>query len=70
MENKEITLTLPHALFERIQTSATGQGKSLEALILAVLEEKYPAGAEKDSGMSQEEEDKVKERLKALGYMD
>jgi hypothetical protein len=70
MDNKEITLTLPDALFEKIKLSATGQGKTVEALILTVLEEKFPAGPEKESGMSQEEEDKVKERLKALGYMD
>ncbi len=70
MDSKEIKLTLPADLFDRLQLSATGQGKSLEALIQAVLQEKFPAASEEKSGMSQEEEDKVKERLKALGYMD
>ncbi len=41
-------------------------GHSVEDLIVGLLQDKFPA----EAGMSQEEEDKVKERLKALGYMD
>ena len=37
-----------------------------EAFLIGLLQDKFPA----EAGMSQEEEDKVKERLKALGYMD
>lgn len=70
MNNKEITLTLAEALLDKIKRSAEEQGKTLEAWIVSLLEEKFPQGSEADAGMSQEEEDKVKERLKALGYMD
>ena len=66
MENKELKLTLTEALFAQLEKEAAGQGKTVEGLIVGLLQEKYPA----ESGMTQEEEDKVKERLKALGYMD
>ncbi len=49
---------------------AEEQGKTPEAWIVSLLGEKFPQESEADAGMSQEEEDKVKERLKALGYMD
>jgi len=75
MDDKEIKLTLTEALFAQIEKEAAGQGKSVEDLIVGLLQEKYPAEAdmskeEAEAGMSKEEEDKVKERLKALGYMD
>lgn len=70
MDKNEIILLLSEALLKRIQNRAAEQGKTPEELMLSLLEEKFPEKAEADSGMSQEEEDKVKERLKALGYMD
>ncbi|MFA9453962.1 MAG: hypothetical protein ACERK6_08610 [Candidatus Aminicenantaceae bacterium] len=66
MDDKEIKITLAEALFAQIEKEAAGQSKSVEDLIVGLLQEKYPA----EAGMSLEEEDKVKERLKALGYMD
>ncbi len=70
MNDKEITLTLTEALLDKIKRSAEEQGKTPEAWIVSLLGEKFPQESEADAGMSQEEEDKVKERLKALGYMD
>lgn len=67
MEPKNLSLTLPEDLYQRIQENAQAQGKTAEDVIIGLLQEKFPAA---DAGMSQEEEDKVKERLKALGYMD
>ncbi len=66
MENKELKLELTEALFAQIEKEAAAQGKTVEDLIVGLLQDKFPA----EAGMSQEEEDKVKERLKALGYMD
>ncbi len=66
MDNKDIKLTLTEALYKKIEETAAGQGKSVEDLIVELLQEKFPV----ETGMSKEEEDKVKERLKALGYMD
>ncbi|MGB2906698.1 MAG: hypothetical protein WBB73_06345 [Candidatus Aminicenantaceae bacterium] len=66
MDDREIKITLAEALFTQIEKEAAGQGKSVEDLILGLLQEKFPA----EAGMSKAEEDKIKERLKALGYMD
>jgi hypothetical protein len=66
MNTKDIKLTLSEALYKKIEEAAAGQGKTVEALITELLNEKFPV----EAGMSQEEEEKVKERLKALGYMD
>jgi len=67
MEKKAMTLSLPEDLFQRIRDKAEKQGKTWEEMILDLLKEKYPPA---EAEMSQAEEDKVKERLKALGYMD
>ena len=66
MDSKDIKLTLTEALYKKIEETAAAQGKSMADLIVELLNEKFPA----EAGMSKEEEDKVKERLKALGYMD
>jgi hypothetical protein len=67
MEHKQLTLTLAEDLYQRIQENAQAQSKTAEDIIVGLLQEKFPVT---DAGMSKEEEDKVKERLKALGYMD
>ena len=66
MDNMDIKLTLTEALYKKIGETAAAQGKSAADLIVELLNEKFPV----EAGMSKEEEDKVKERLKALGYMD
>ena len=66
MDSKNIKLTLTDALHKKVEEAAAAQGKSVQDLIVELLQEKFPA----EAGMSKEEEDKVKERLKALGYMD
>ena len=66
MDNKDIKLNLTEALYKKIEETAAAQGKSVGDLIIELLNEKFPV----EAGMSKEEEDKVKERLKALGYMD
>jgi hypothetical protein len=38
--------------------------------VIKVLKSSLTEGGKEDEGLSKEEEDKVKERLKALGYMD
>ncbi len=70
MEKREIKLYISEALLKRIQSSAAEQGKTLEEWLVNLLEDKFPQESESEAGMSQEEEEKVKERLRALGYMD
>ena len=67
MDHKQLTIALPEELYQRIQENAQAQGKTAQDVIVGLLQEKFPGT---DAGMSKEEEDKVKERLKALGYMD
>jgi len=60
---------IPTLLYEKIeQEIASSEIKSVEDYVIKLLEEKFL----KDSGgdLSKEDEDKVKERLKALGYID
>ena len=66
MDSKDLKLTLTEALYKKIEETAAAQGKSVGDLIVELLNEKFPV----EAGMSKEEEDKIKERLKALGYMD
>jgi ribosomal protein L19E len=60
---------IPTSLYEKVEEEiASSEIKSVEDYVIKLLEEKFL----KDSGgdLSKEDEDKVKERLKALGYMD
>jgi len=60
---------IPTSLYEKIEEKiGSSEKKSVEEYVIKLLEEKFL----KDSGgdFSKEDEDKVKERLKALGYMD
>ena len=70
MDKKEIRLELTESLLKKIQKSAAELGKTSEEYLVNLLEEKFPEEADAEAGMSQAEEDKIKERLKALGYMD
>ena len=66
-DKKKIFITT--SLYEKIEEKiASSETKSVEEYVIKLLEEKFL----KDSGgdLSKEDEDKVKERLKALGYMD
>jgi len=60
---------IPTLLYEKVEEEiASSETKSVDEYMIKLLEEKFL----KDSGgnLSNEDEDKVKERLKALGYMD
>ena len=60
---------IPTSLYEKVKEEIAGSEiNSVDEYVINLLEEKLP----KDSGknLSKEDEDKVKERLKALGYMD
>ena len=68
MEKELTPVSIPADLYKRIEEKLTESGAtSVETLIIQLLEEKYP---KPEADLSQDEEDKVKERLKALGYMD
>jgi len=68
MEKELTTISIPTDLYKIIEEKMPESGAaSVEEHIVQLLKEKFPMpGAD----LSQDEEDKVKERLKALGYMD
>ena len=71
MEKDRIAVSIAQSLYKRIEEEIKNTGdESIEAYINKVLNEKL-AGEKSDSDeLSDEDEEKVKERLKALGYMD
>ncbi|XRO75837.1 CopG family transcriptional regulator [Methanocaldococcus sp. 28A] len=72
-ERKYTTVSIPIQLYEKIKKRIEGTGFTSVSdyvtyvlrEVLASLEEK-----EKEEVFSEEEEEKVKERLRALGYLD
>ena len=69
MDKENATITIPASLFEKIEAHVKSSGKeSVEEYIVRILEESLPK-TEADKGLSEEDEEKVKERLKALGYL-
>ena len=71
MSEELITIKIPASLFKRIEKALAGTDKNtVEEYIISLLEEKVPAEPAREESLSDEDEEKIKERLKALGYMD
>lgn len=71
MEKEFIDITIPAALYKRIEDKIKGADiASVRDYVVKVVEASLPSEVDSSEGLSQEEEDKVKARLKALGYMD
>ena len=71
-EKKYTTISIPTPLAEKIKRRIQGTGfHSLSSYVTYVLREVI-AGTEEESRevFSKEDEEKVKERLRALGYLD
>ncbi len=68
MEKELTTISIPSDLYKIIEEKLSeSEAASVEEYIVQLLKEKFPLPEE---DLSQDEEDKIKERLKALGYMD
>lgn len=60
-------ISIPEDLYKRIEAAVSGSGDDeVRDAVIKALEEKWPGGTD----FSSEDEEKVKARLKALGYMD
>jgi CRISPR/Cas system type I-B associated protein Csh2 (Cas7 group RAMP superfamily) len=71
MENESIDISIPAELFKQIEEKIKDTDvASVQDYVIKVLKGSLTEGGKEDEGLSKEEEDKVKERLKALGYMD
>ena len=71
MKQEKKSVLLPAELYEKIgeRVSATGFG-SVDEYVIFVLEEVLKDEEEGDQAMSKEDEEEVKKRLKALGYLE
>ena len=70
--NKYTTISIPTLLAEKIKKRIEGTGfNSLSSYVTYVLREVISGiGEESEEAFSKEDEEKVKDRLRALGYLD
>ncbi len=71
MDEELMTVSIPASLYRKIEALIKGtETASVSSYVIRVLREKL--SQEKDAGevFSKEDEEKIKERLKALGYID
>ena len=71
MDKEFTTVSLPTSLYKKIEEKIKGtEITSVASYIGKVLREHFAKEDASPEVFSQEEEEKVKERLKALGYID
>jgi metal-responsive CopG/Arc/MetJ family transcriptional regulator len=71
MEKDLLTVSIPASLYKKIEETIKGTGDaSVSDYIAKALREKLAKEEKKGDSFSEEDEEKVKERLKALGYID
>lgn len=63
------TISIPAQLFERIEKEIEGTGLSVSGYVIHVLEEILSESEEEES-FTKEDEELVKARLRALGYIE
>lgn len=69
MEKDKSQISIPKDLFQKIEDEIKGSDvNSVDEFVVRMLREKFPGDS--DDSFSKEDEEKVKERLKALGYID
>ena len=71
MDKDFMDIAIPTSLYKQIEEKIKGSDvASVQDFVVKILKENLPKSEESAEGLSKDEEDKVKERLKALGYMD
>ena len=71
MKGEKKAVSLPVELYSKIeQRAAATEFRSVDEYVAFVLEEVLKEEGEEDRAFSKEEEEQVKDRLKALGYLD
>jgi len=70
--DKDVTdVSIPASLYKKIEDTIKGtEFSSVADYVTKALREKLSQAAGPDDGFTKEDEEKVKERLKALGYID
>lgn len=71
MSEKAKSVSIPADIYDRIAERVKVTGfSSVDEYVLFILEEVLKDEGEEGTAYSQEEEEEVKKRLKALGYLD
>lgn len=71
MDKKFTTVEIPTDIYDQIEEKIKNtEVLSAADFILTLLKEKLSKDQKETDSLSSEDEEKVKERLKALGYMD
>ncbi len=70
-KGKYTTVSIPMTLAEKLKKKIEGTGfTSLSSYVTYVLRELVANMGEDDEGFSKENEERIRERLRALGYLD
>lgn len=70
MDNELMAVSIPASLYRKVEEAIKGSNiSSVAEYVTKVLREKLSKESP-DEGFTKEDEEKVKERLKALGYID
>ena len=71
MEKDLTSVSIPSSLYKKIEKKIKGSDiESVSSYVIDVLEKNLPEDQKAEDAFSEEDEEKVKERLKALGYLD
>jgi len=71
MEKEFMTISIPTSLYKKIEEKIKGsEFSSVSSYVTKVLREKLAQEEKSTEVFTPEEEEKIKERLKALGYID
>jgi hypothetical protein len=71
MESEFTNISIPATLYKEIEEQIKEIGvASVQDFVIKILKESLTKSEKEGEDLSKDEEDKVKERLKALGYMD
>lgn len=71
MEKDLTSISIPSSLYKKIEEKIKGSDiESVSSYVTDVLEKSLPEDQKAEDAFSEEDEEKVKERLKALGYLD
>lgn len=71
MDKEFANVSIPASLYKKIEAAIKGtEHRSVSSYAAKVLRESLAKGETKAADLGQDEEEKVKARLKALGYID
>ena len=71
MPDRKVQIEIPDSLAERLKSLAKQENfTDLNEYVTHLLRKAVSSGKEEESSLNPEEEEKIKERLKSLGYIE